>query len=107
MTIIKALQEVRKLLRNDVYWTRHESARDANGKFCRPDSPKACQWCLEGAVVRVTNDDTYLRIQVIDALDQTIDTHTDIPEFNDDYLTTHQDVLNVINLTIKRVNDAN
>jgi hypothetical protein len=37
-------------------WTQEAYARDAQGNHTRPRDPKACCWCMLGAVAYVSND---------------------------------------------------
>lgn len=42
--------KVSELLADESKWTQNASARDAEGRLCHVDSPKACRWCLWGAL---------------------------------------------------------
>jgi hypothetical protein len=45
-----------RLLITDVYvWTQHARARDASGRNCKPNDPRACSWSMNGAIAVVSN----------------------------------------------------
>ena len=62
-TVVQVLEEVEGLLSDRKRWTQCALARDAKGMQVSAESPTACQWCLYGAMRRVT-DDELLRFKV-------------------------------------------
>jgi hypothetical protein len=52
MTVKETLKAARKLIANRKRWTRGASARNARSRPVNVDSPAACRWCAEGAVLR-------------------------------------------------------
>ncbi len=66
ITSIRGLkQRVIKLL--NIGWTKGTYAKDANGKDVGPSDPRACRWCLDGAIQAATND-TLLKSKFRDLL---------------------------------------
>jgi hypothetical protein len=47
-------------------WTQGALARGPNGKCCRPREPKACKWCLRGAMHKVYGRDDITVDNVVD-----------------------------------------
>lgn len=43
-------EEIKNLLSDETKWTRGVLARDEEGNSVNPSHPKACQWCLMGAI---------------------------------------------------------
>lgn len=117
------LLAVRSLLRAPARWTKHELALDGAGDACPPESPRACEWCLAGALQRATHDllgdappweaveaAGIARGKVADAIcartgqDARANRHLErkvIIEFNDPLGRKHADVLAVLDDAIK------
>jgi len=61
---VKVLRRTKSLLRKG--WTQGPEAKSSSGRAVRPESPRACKWCLWGAVLRAQYDlsadnDTYAK----------------------------------------------
>lgn len=53
---LSVLEGTRELLSNKNRWTAYCSAKDAEGMSVSPNDPKACCWCLMGALIKVSHD---------------------------------------------------
>lgn len=63
-TVLDVLQQTRDLLSDPGRWTRGSFARDADLSTVSVNDDRACAWCLQGALARVTNwDERYLAAQ--------------------------------------------
>lgn len=51
--LAEQLRAARDLIADPTRWTQGSFARDADGDPCGSRHPAACQWCLEGALVKV------------------------------------------------------
>jgi hypothetical protein len=58
LTVLETLQQTRELLSKPQRWTRGTLARDSRGLPVSPEDPKACRFCLMGAMYRVTSLDS-------------------------------------------------
>jgi hypothetical protein len=58
LTVLETLQQTRELLSKPQRWTRGTLARDSRGLPVSPESPRACRFCVMGALYRVTNSPT-------------------------------------------------
>lgn len=54
---LEVLKRTRVILSDPKAWTQDFFARDKHGRECSPNSERACQWCLFGAVRRASFDD--------------------------------------------------
>lgn len=94
----EVLIEVRKLISKPENWTKHVAARDLDFEKVPSSSPRACRWCIIGAVYKVVNNDLLARIRITDILGRVLGGHVDA--WNDADETTHQDVLDLFDKTI-------
>ena len=53
VTVYRLLIEVRSLLSDRAVWTKAASARSPHNVPVDPETPRACQFCLTGAIQRV------------------------------------------------------
>lgn len=104
---LKLIKAARKLLANEKRWTKDYYARDAQGRECSPTDKRAKCWCILGAVwnceTRVKA--TYLAYSAAIALiEQELlkRGYTNIPNFNDEWNTTHKDVINLLDEVIRK-----
>lgn len=49
--VVDVLRRIEARIGDPEHWTRREMARRADGERAPFNSPKACQWCLHGAVM--------------------------------------------------------
>jgi hypothetical protein len=96
------LVEARKILSEESAWCRRHAAVDANCMDVAPHSGAACKWCIMGALHRVCKTENYddIPFNITYALRQVI--HGEIAEFNDSPVTTHKDVLEMMDKAIER-----
>lgn len=89
-----------KLFSDHTKWTKGHFARNAEGQACSARDPKACCWCLSGAIWEVTiaEFDCVEEERAIQAINKAISlrgfNHT--ARFNDDDNTRFEDVVQVI-----------
>lgn len=55
-TVAAVLERAADLIELEGRWTRKEMARDRNGRYAEPRSPKAVCWCMAGAAHHVAGD---------------------------------------------------
>lgn len=56
-TVLEALEQARKLISERKHWTQRTYARTAYGRpLDNPRDWRACKWCLDGALIKVTNE---------------------------------------------------
>jgi hypothetical protein len=68
--LAEVLLEAKHLLSDMMSWTQYAQARDTRGRSVRPNHPDACQWDIEGAVARFSNDMGILPLAAMYALDR-------------------------------------
>lgn len=98
----KKLETARSYIASPDSWLQWEMATGADGKPCEAWEDGACKFCAYGALVRATNGvkDAALMVgrEVIlhsegDYGQSFLISGEEITEWNDDYVTTHKDVL--------------
>lgn len=97
---LSALRGARVLLAHSKSWTRYAMARTRDGKKCYPLAPEATCWCLEGAVSKAAlqnHDGGFVRAR--DLLVELLDGMS-LDAFNDQWETTHRDVLALLDAAI-------
>ncbi len=62
------LIEIKNLIQDPSNWTQGTHARNMKGFAVEPTDPDASQWCLDGALAKVTNVDNLEYQQVVDLL---------------------------------------
>lgn len=50
---LEIIAQVRFILGDEANWTRYAPARNAEGLQVKPSDPRACTWCIEGALAYV------------------------------------------------------
>ena len=96
-TVLQVLEQVQEILRDKRRWTCWAFARDRHSARVDVDSPKACRWCLMGAVGKAADDDFSLYENVAKKLsthlphryaeeyiDGFMDAATAVSNYNDD-----------------------
>ena len=91
------IKQVRELLDSPESWTKRFHAVDHNNKPVEFNSPYACRWCIRGAVLCVTKNNSefndvwdYMRDKSIEINDRTL------ISFNEGINTTHSDIIGFI-----------
>ncbi|MDH7796408.1 MULTISPECIES: hypothetical protein [unclassified Beijerinckia] len=102
MSQLKAdLQAIRQLLDTPDRWTKNFNARDALGRQALPDDDNATCWCLNGAMIKITDARYTRRYDALDsALNAAVPGRTGFITFNDNGSTRHDDVLNLLDQAI-------
>ena len=95
------ITEVRELLNSPEAWTQGFNASTHDNSWTQFNSSDACKWCLNGAILRVTDDDSedndvecYMNDKSLEINGKTL------IAFNDDDNTSHYDVLNFIDVVL-------
>lgn len=107
--ILPYLQQVRTKLTPAGSWTKGTCARDAKRKPVPACNPEAVMWCIVGAINTLT-DDMVLSGRILHAIGLVAaerlaargERYIGMPMYNDDPKTTHREVLEVLDETIKR-----
>lgn len=97
MTALAILERADEILADESKWTRGMCARDAGGLWVELSSPRACKWCLFGALERAARA-FGLRTtpgSVFDAVYPHTGNRT-LGEFNDATRTTFSDIKRVL-----------
>ena len=111
MEVVDALKQVKRLFSNENKWMQGYYAKDENGEDVASHVPEACQWCLEGGLLRVLRDKENTIFEgTIDVLIKNLDKRfideasdlclAPLVFFNDHENTQYGDVINLINRTI-------
>ena len=108
MNGLEQLKQIRELLNKPEHWTQNASARDNFGKHVDSRSPSAVCWCLSGAISKITSDPTVARgLEKYQQLNKTLVAHANVKtvlsEWNDRPHRRHEDILLVLDDTIKRL----
>lgn len=94
------LIEIKNFLSDPARWTKDAYARDKNGKQVSTDDETAYCFCLTGLLL---NKQVSAKpcSAVLRALHKLEGSYINIPEFNDDVKTTHEDVLKLLDSAIE------
>lgn len=100
------LQKARKLIERG--WAKRYMALNQDGDPTLPDYPNACKWCLGGAIFASmpamgTDTHTLAIYHIREELVRTKNPCVHITDFNDDEVTTKEDVLSIIDGTILKI----
>ena len=96
MNALEALREARGLIASPDKWTQRVSARREDGVRVDQASDEACRWCLIGAMGRIAilekveNEEWQ---KMCRAVARYVPGYQTLEQFNDDLLTTHEQVL--------------
>lgn len=97
MNTLEILTKAKALINTPDTWTQGSNARDANGHTATLLGEKACKFCMNGALERVSDFTSYsARLAVYDALG-----HRDIVHWNDAHNRKHEDVMAVFDKAIE------
>lgn len=109
------LKEAKKVISDPNRWTKEAYAKTATGHRTDPNSPRAHCYCISGAVRKViglgtlpsylqdTRNDQYYRVmKILDiAAASTAFKTANVIAFNDLERTSHEDMMQVIDLAIE------
>jgi hypothetical protein len=100
--IKKALIEARALIEDSKHWTQGANARDSYGRIIMQNSPNACLFCANGALLKICQD-TLPIAHVISYLDREIveNGHQSLFSYNDTH--THSEVLKLFDQAIAKL----
>lgn len=98
--MIAELRAIRALLQDPNRWTKGLHARDAADLPALPSSVHAVRWCLVGAIQKVSEGDRDREAQLLNRFWSVHCGYLSI--FNDHHLTTHAEVLNLIDRVINK-----
>lgn len=95
--------KITDLLSNPNRWCKHATALSATGKRIHPQSKKAVQWCLTGAIAKCsdTSDQQHLIMSDLHCnLRTSYPQFGSLIEFNDDPHTTFLDIRTLLNSNV-------
>jgi hypothetical protein len=108
--LLQDLKAVRELISDPKNWIRGDLAVDLQNTPVDPEAPEACKFCLMGAILRVSpRPGVIVRASpLIDIIYRFLpeSNYKQITKFNDDPMTTHQNVLAVLDQAIAKVEGA-
>jgi hypothetical protein len=100
----QTLIAAKQLLSDPKHWIKGDLAKNESGAVVDPMASDAICWCMNGAMIKVTESNNLARIiQEMDAQDYL---YKAIPvpyvsSYNDADETTHQDIMNVFDKAIE------
>ena len=105
---LRAARGMRDLLADPERWCKRAAALDSGGGMAIPESPRACRWCLVGAMWKVIHDlksGAYFKLRqaLLSRLPAGIQA---LGEFNDNPMTTHRDVLSLLDRVIRELEET-
>jgi len=96
---LEILKAARELISAPERWTRDQFSRNEAGFAIDPESEKACCFCAVGALIKVSDNDIFLRHQAKDFLAEHLPVgYASIPAFNDSH--THPEVVALFDAAI-------
>ena len=106
--VLSVLKGARELLSDPERWTRGAFARDRKGGPVTPFNPRACQWCVTGAINATSSigcacANRGAALALWKTLVERGDHTRLVAQFNDDPCTAHADVLALLDATIERL----
>lgn len=100
------LIQARALIENKDRWTQLAFARNGVGEKCSVTSPKACQWCGVGAVMRIAYLNDVSAAAAIEILNRASVRHYDGFDYGSPFSVNdalgHQEVLAMFNTAIEK-----
>ena len=97
----KTLKDAKALIKNKEHWCKEDLAQDKEGRSVDVCDEDAHSWCILGAVTKVFNY-SYEYESAISALkSQLPPDYKSIDEYNDHFMTTHQDILDLFDDAIE------
>ena len=106
------LSKAIEIIKRPDNWLQNDEARNENDEIVESEDPTAVRYCLKGAIFKAALEmDTTLKsyTEAKDEVKETIKDETGISGepiidfFNDDYDITHQDVIEILNTAIIRL----
>jgi hypothetical protein len=56
MNALAVLKAARDKIADEINWTQYAAARDSAGMPVKATDPKACRWCMIGALIAIEGD---------------------------------------------------
>ena len=113
METVDVFRETKLLLDNDWSWIKTYFAVDHKQRSVDPEDESACQWCLVGALIKVTKRQSGLYQEAIDVLEEIEDiavlSEDDIGDsepivyYNDAVAENYEDIVRLLDKGIEAV----
>ena len=96
-------------------WCTNASALDAIGEPVVPTDPRACRWCLTGAIERALCDinihSPYNQLMMNEQLEEILcdryeQDHLSLTEWNDNHLASQEEVVKLIDEGIAAIHES-
>lgn len=108
-TYKQVLVDARALIDDPNRWVQKDFAQMESGAYCKPRDPRACRWCLLGAVAWASNVHGIISPKLLEYFDQlrehlypaTGEPHFDSTFAMNDYLS-HAKVLEFLDFALQR-----
>ena len=108
MTQAELFRKVKELLSDKNRWTKGDYAKDETGRSVKVNDDNACKWCLYGAVLKICYDSRhidYLSEYIVYSSEYLVSSGKIssilLMHRNDNYNTTHEEILEFIDELIK------
>lgn len=110
MKALQVLKNVRKTLSDPEQWTKGVGARNANENPTMTTALDACKWCVLGALGKSTHEIYPHEYMVYEVVTEKImqilkPKWSCISDFNDAFMTTHEDVMRVLDAAIELLSE--
>lgn len=101
--MIDELLQVRLLIEKEENWTQKSWAKDGHGRPCPPRDPRACRFCLTGAVEKVVcqNDSQCQLLNFLNGVAAKEFGKQGVFAFNDELGRKHGDILGFLDRAIE------
>ena len=102
--IIEALERAKEIINNPKNWTKGAVAKNKNNQPVIETSPKACKFSLNGALHRAIYEmikEQKYEIETLRQINNNILMKDKHVELNENPETTHEDILQLLDNTIK------
>lgn len=104
-TPLRQLKAARKLLTKPEHWTQGSYAKGPQGETRSLREPGVVCWCLKGALLHVRDGHETIMDAVLE-LEATMNSdYMSVIEYNDYITRTHEDILNLLDETINRLEE--
>jgi hypothetical protein len=110
--LLAELISLRSLLSSREAWTQHIMAKSKDGLPVLPTDPRAKCWCLVGGCEKVSSQPGQLIQQLCSIRSSrnfkldSIEARLTVASFNDEYDTTHEDILILIDAAIMELKES-
>ncbi len=103
MKTVDGLKKVREILANG--WTQEASARDAEGEPLFSTDPRACSFCILGAVWRAVGYENQMESRLVYALRNAIGEDAKLVSYNDTPGRTQDEMLALVDKAIENIKE--